>query len=181
VWSNLSEDLVTDSDSYADLNPQHSNDWSIIVNTMCDRCDIQMSATLAKFVDELKRTIGVNQLINASIVQQQQTISPSSSSSTLDAAANSDASQLLDKISTSKMPAATRSLDRVYNLSSSMMEKASNKMKSKLVGASASDNYSLPLDKRFLDYIMDVSKPKFQFAVQFCLFVIHSLIQNVYY
>jgi Rab3 GTPase-activating protein catalytic subunit len=63
----------------------------------------------------------------------------------------------LQKLSTSK--SATRRLDHVYNLSSNMMEKASNKMKSLNL-----NDVNLPLDKGFLDFIMDYLFPDAKLA-----------------
>ena len=145
VWSNLSEDIVVDSDTFSDLNPQQSNDWSITVNNVSDRCDLQLTSLLIKFSEEIKRTIGVNQLLGPALTAA---AAPSSDNATEELKWNS-----LEKLSAASSNPGTRRLDRVYNLSSAMMEKAANKMKL----LSINDPNYLPLDKGFLDFIMDVN------------------------
>jgi Rab3 GTPase-activating protein catalytic subunit len=65
VWSNLSEDIIIDSDSFSDLNAQRSNDWSLTVNTICDKCDLQLTNLLIRFCEEAKRTISINQVLTS--------------------------------------------------------------------------------------------------------------------
>ena len=136
---------MVDSDSFSDLNPQQSNDWSITVNSVSDRCDLLLTNLLLKFADEIKRTIGVNQLLGPALSAA---AGVSSENVNEELKWNS-----LEKLSAASTLAGTRRLDRVYNLSSAMMEKAANKMKA----LSLNDPNYLPLDKGFLDFIMDVS------------------------
>lgn len=138
VWSNLSEDLIVDSESFTDLNPQQSNDWSITLNNLLDKCSLQLTSLLYKFNDELKRTITVNQLLGNS-----------SSASLL-----ADADDAIKRAPLEKLAAGgshSRRLDQMVNLSSNIVEKATNKMKILNV-----NDALLPLDKGFLDFIMDV-------------------------
>ena len=140
IWPNLSEDLIVDNDSYSNLNPLQSPEWALTVNSICDKCDFQLTNSLIRFLDEMKKTVSINQVLGAQFIQ-----SPSSNN------LNED----LKKASLNKLTSkpVNRQIDRVYNLSSNMMEKASNKMKN----LNMNDPYNLPLDKGFLDFIMDVS------------------------
>lgn len=163
VWSNLSEDIVVDNEAFIDLNPQQSNDWSLTLFTMFERCELQLTDALFKFADHLKRTITVSQLLGGSY-----SVTSSASSSSLAGMASSagdDEEQLkkaaLDKLATSSSSSASRRLDRMVNLSSNIVEKATNKMRINLIN---DDPGSLPLDKGFLDYIMDVRTLLFLFG-----------------
>lgn len=140
IWSNLSEDIVVDSESFTDLNPQHSIDWSVTLNNLCERCDYQLTNSLHKYFDEIKRTISVNQLVGSAILS----LSPEQENQNEELKQKS-----LQKLTSSN--SASRRLDKMYYLSSNIVEKASNKMKA----LNVNDN-SLPLDKGFLDFIMDV-------------------------
>jgi len=101
-----------------------------------------MTNTLNRFLEECKRTISVHQLIGS---QTSQTVGQDGDL----------ASETVKQASLSKLAAVgsqSQRLDRVYNMSSSMVEKAANKMKILNINDSL-----LPLDKRTLDFIMDVS------------------------
>lgn len=137
VWSNLSEDIVVDSESFSDLNPQHSNDWSLTLNNICDKCDFQLSNFLNKYLEELKRTISVNQLVG------------SATSSVVNSDQESLAEEIKYKLTSSS---SARRLDKMYNLSSNLVGKATNRMRILNINEN-----SLPLDKGFLDFIMGVS------------------------
>ncbi len=156
----MSEDIIVDSESFTDLCPQQSNDWSIIVNNLTERCDYQLTNLLSSFVEELKRTISVSQLIGTN---NNNSSSNSNSSSQLQMSSNNESSgQFFDSTTSDeakiaatlqKMTSSKASrLDRVYNLSSNIVEKATNKIKI----LNLNDNTYLPLDKGFLDFIMDV-------------------------
>ena len=146
IWSSLSEDIIVDSDSFSDLNPQQSNNWSITINNNCDKCDYQLTNLLSKFFDESKRTISVGQLLGSSMQSASTNeLALSSSSSNL----NEELKQAsLNKLSSAR--STSKQLDRVYNMSSNMMEKATNKMKT------INSNETLPLSKSLLDLLMDV-------------------------
>ena len=149
IWSSLSEDIIVDSDSFSDLNPQQSNNWSITINNNCDKCDYQLTSLLSKFVDESKRTISVGQLLGSSMQSASANeLAASSSSSNL----NEELKQTsLNKLSSAR--STSKQLDRVYNMSSNMMEKATNRMKT------INSNETLPLSKTLLDLLMDVGNP----------------------
>ena len=131
MWSNLSEDIIVDNDSYSDLNPQNSNEWAITLNNNIEKCDFKLINVLSKYIDESRKSIGVGQLIG----------SMSSSSST---------SNLSEELKQSSLKKLTS--NRVMDLSVNMMETAANKMKM----LNLNDPTILPLDKPFLDYIMNV-------------------------
>ena len=121
-----------------------------------------MTSLLQSYIEELKRTISVNQLIAASSTAANTSTTDiyamsSTNNTTTTTTASLSSDQLneelkkssLQKLTTSK--SATRRLDRVYNLSSNMIEKATNKIK---IGNL--NEILLPLDKDFLDFIMEV-------------------------
>ena len=121
-----------------------------------------MTSLLLSYIEELKRTISVNQLIAASSTAANTSTTDiyamySTNNTTTTTTASLSSDQLneelkkssLQKLTTSK--SATRRLDRVYNLSSNMIEKATNKIK---IGNL--NEILLPLDKDFLDFIMEV-------------------------
>jgi hypothetical protein len=54
--------MIVDSETYTDLDPLQSSDWSISLNCI-DDADLQLTNTLSKFYDQLKRTISVAQII----------------------------------------------------------------------------------------------------------------------
>lgn len=95
-----------------------------------------------KLLLETKRTISVHQLIG----------SPSNmSNSEVDPGVNEGLKQLsLQKLSSAGNKG--KKLNRMYDASSNIVEKAT----SKIVNLNMADTY-LPLDKMTLDYIMDVS------------------------
>jgi hypothetical protein len=101
----------------------------------------------------------VNQLIAASSVANTSTtdiyaMSASNNTTTTASLASDQLNEELKKSSLQKLTtskSATRRLDRVYNLSSNMIEKATNKIK---IGNL--NEILLPLDKDFLDFIMEV-------------------------
>lgn len=127
VWSNLSEDIIVDSELFSDLNPLHSNDWTLTVNNLSERCEFQLTQMLSKFCDELKRTIGVHQIISTN--------------------ASETADEELKRMSLQRLTKSR--LDHVYSIGSNLVEKASSQMKILNLN-------DLPLDKDFLDFIMDV-------------------------
>jgi len=124
-----------------------------------DKCEFQLTSLLTSYIEELKRTISVNQLIansSAAIAKSDNFAAPNAqptlptSFSTSDHLNEELKKSSLQKLTSSK--SATRRLDRVYNLSSNMIEKATNKIK---IGNL--NDVLLPLDKEFLDFIMEVS------------------------
>lgn len=138
VWSNLSEDIIYDSDSYSDLNPIRSSDWTITLNTICDKCDMQLTNLLENFIEETKRTISVAQIIG-----------------TNDKSSDENGDEELKRASLNKLAAAgsgSKKLDQVYNMSSNIVNRAADRMKVLSI-----NDALLPLDKDVLDYIMDVS------------------------
>jgi hypothetical protein len=120
-----------------------------------DKCEFQLTSLLTSYIEELKRTISVNQLIansSAAIATSDNLTAPTTlptSYSTSDHLNEELKKSSLQKLTSSK--SATRRLDRVYNLSSNMIEKATNKIK---IGNL--HDVLLPLDKEFLDFIMEV-------------------------
>lgn len=130
VWSNLSEDIIVDNDSFSDLNPQHSNDWSIILNNNLEKCQFNLTSALEKYINESRKTISVSQLLGA--------MSSSSSAP--------DLNEELKQASLKKLTS-----NRI-DLSANLMETAANKIKL----LNLNDPTSLPLNKKFLDYVMDV-------------------------
>jgi len=96
-----------------------------------------MTNTLNKFIEESKRTISVHQLIGVH----------SSQSSSQEGVIGSEA---VKQASLNKLAAVGS--HRVYNMSSNIVEKAANKMKILNINDSL-----LPLDKKVLDFIMNVS------------------------
>ncbi len=119
------------------MNPQQSNDWSLTINNVCDKCNYQLTDLLLKFCEELKRTIGVNQLVG------QASSANSSISSNMNQMADDEVKRMaLQKLTSSR-------LDQVYNLSSNIVEKATSRMRILNINDSL-----LPLDKGFLDFIM---------------------------
>ncbi len=54
--------MIIDSETYTDLDPLQSSDWSISLNVI-DEVELQLTNTLQKFYDQLKRTISVAQII----------------------------------------------------------------------------------------------------------------------
>jgi hypothetical protein len=127
----LSEDIIVDNDSYSDLNPHNSNEWGITLNNNIEKCDFKLINALNKYIDESRKSIGVSQLIG------------SMSSSSL-------ASNISEELKQSSLKKLTS--NRVMDLSANMMETAANKMKM----LNINDPTILPLDKPFLDYIMNV-------------------------
>lgn len=146
TWSNLSEDIIVDSDSYNDLNPLHSNHWTITLNNILDKCEYNLSNALNQYLNELKRTITVAQLIGQANLNLAQDLSTEELKQ-----------KSLQKLTSSG--SAVRKLDQMYNIGSNIMEKATNKMKILNI-----NDASLPIDKGFLDFIMDVS----QFLITEC-------------
>lgn len=149
VWSNLSEDIIVDNEAFSDLNPQQSNDWSITIFDFFEKCDIQLTKLLFKLNDGLKRTITVNQILGG--------MKSSTSNTSIVSGANEDIDDqlkrvTLEKLTNSSSLTGSKRLDRVVNLSSNIMEKATNKMKI----MNLNDDLQVPLDQGFLDYIMDV-------------------------
>lgn len=139
-----------DNEAFTDLNPQQSNDWSLTVFNVIEKCDLQLTDSLFKLYDGIKRTITVSQLLGG--------VKSSSSNFSIASASNDDADDqfkraTLDKLATSSSLTGSKRLDRVVNLSSNIVEKAANKMKT----ININDDLQLPLDKGLLDYIMDVS------------------------
>lgn len=152
VWSNLSEDIVVDNEAFTDLNPQQSNDWSVTLFNTLDKCDLELTDLLYKFADQLKRTITVSQLLRAATSSSN--LAASSSSSQIAGSADDEqARKALDRLATAGSASGSRRIDRVVNLGSNIVEKATNRMKINL-----NDETVLPLDKGFLDYIMDVRR-----------------------
>lgn len=146
VWSNLSEDIIYDSDSYSDLNPIRSSDWTITLNTICDKCDMQLTNLLENFIEETKRTISVTQLIGAK-----------------EKFTDESGEEELKRASLNKLAAAgsgSKKLDQVYNMSSNIVNRAADRMKVLSI-----NDALLPLDREVLDYIMDVSQTKQIFAL----------------
>ena len=124
-----------------------------------DKCEFQLTSLLTSYIEELKRTISVNQLIansSAAIATSDNLAAPNAQTTLPTSFSTSDhlneelKKSSLQKLTSSK--SATRRLDRVYNLSSNMIEKATNKIK---IGNL--NDVLLPLDKEFLDFIMEVS------------------------
>ncbi len=62
IWPSLSEDMIVDSETYTDLDPLQSSDWSISLSCI-DDVELQLSNTLQKFNEQSKRTISVSQII----------------------------------------------------------------------------------------------------------------------
>lgn len=62
IWPSLSEDMIIDSETYSDLDPLKSNDWSIYLSTI-DDLELQLTQMLQKFYDQLKKTISVAQVL----------------------------------------------------------------------------------------------------------------------
>ena len=147
VWSNLSEDIIVDSESFTDLSPQQSNDWSITVKNLCEKCDFQLSELLTKFIEELRRTIGVAQLVGGSASAN---TSLASNMNQMECGSNEE----LKRASLSKLTGGKSRLNQVYSLSSNMMEKATSHMQLLNV-----NDALLPLDKDFLDFIMSYLFP----------------------
>ncbi|CAF0883999.1 unnamed protein product [Brachionus calyciflorus] len=143
IWSNLSEDIIVDSESYSDLNPQHSNDWCITLNNLLDKCEYQLTSSLYKYLDELKRTISVSQLIGPTGL---------SINSNMDPQVEELKNKSLQKLTSSS--SAARRLDKMYFVGSNIVEKATSRMKA----LNTSEN-QLPIDKGFLDFIMDYLFP----------------------
>ena len=110
------------------------------INTSLDKCEFQLTSLLISYIEELKRTIGINQLI----VNSGENFS-----------STSDPNEELKKISLEKLTSSKsgiRRLERVYNFSSNMIEKATNKIR-----ITNLNDIMLPLDKEFLDFIMEVT------------------------
>lgn len=139
VWSNLSEDIIVDNETYSDLNPTHSNEWSLILNNNIDKCDFKLINSLNKFIDESKKTISITQLIGGTML--------TSGSNSID-----------DDLKQSSLKKLTSSNLRVLDISSNMMETAANKMKNLQLNNNEI-NQQLPLDKKFLDFIMQYLFP----------------------
>ena len=169
IWSNLSEDIIVDNESFTDLNPQYSNDWSITISNIMDKCDLQLTNLLLKYTDELKRTISVTQLLGG--------ISSSSSTSQLFDTQNSNINEELKKSSLQKLTNAKSAirLDHVYNLSSNVMDLAANKMKALNLNDS-----SLPLDKGLMEYIMDYLFPDANLAKSKSIFNKVTIDESLY-
>jgi Rab3 GTPase-activating protein catalytic subunit len=148
IWSNLSEDIIVDNESFTDLNPQYSNDWSLTISNIMDKCDLQLTNLLLKYTEELKRTISVAQLLGG--------LSSNSSTTQLFDVQNSNINEELKKSSLQKLTNAKSAirLDHVYNLSSNVMDLAASKMKALNINDS-----SLPLDKGLMEFIMDYLFP----------------------
>lgn len=121
-----------DNDSYSDLNPQNSNEWAITLNNNIDKCDFKLINSLGKFIDESRKSIGVGQLIGSM------------------SASSSVGSNLSEELKQSSLKKLTS--NRVMDLSANMMETAASSMKM----LNLNDPTILPLDKQFLDYIMNV-------------------------
>jgi Rab3 GTPase-activating protein catalytic subunit len=138
VWSNLSEDIIVDNETYSDLNPTHSNEWSLILNNNIDKCDFKLINSLNKFIDESKKTISVNQLIGGTMM---------TASNSID-----------DDLKQSSLKKLTSSNLRVLDISSNMIETAAIKMKNLQLNNNEI-NQQLPLDKKFLDFIMQYLFP----------------------
>ena len=149
VWSNLSEDIIYDSDSYSDLNPIRSNDWTITLNTICDKCDMQLTNLLENFIEETKRTISVAQIIGSKEKSQ-----------------NDTSDEELKKASLNRLASVgsgSKKLDQVYNISTNIVNRAADRMKVLNI-----NDALLPLDKEILDYIMDVG----EFSISTFFFVL---------
>jgi Rab3 GTPase-activating protein catalytic subunit len=128
-----------DSETFTDLSPQQSNEWSLTVNNVCDKCNFQLTDMLSNFCEELKRTIGVTQLVGQASASANSSIGSNMNQLAVDEEYKRMA---LQKLTSSP-------LDQVYNLSSNIVEKATNRMRMLNVNDSL-----LPLDKGFLDFIM---------------------------
>ncbi len=92
---------------------------------------------LTKFCEELKRTIGVNQLVGQA----------SSANSSISSNMNQLADEEVKRMALQKLTGSR--LDQVYNLSSNIVEKATSRMRMLNI-----NDGLLPLDKGFLDFIM---------------------------
>lgn len=151
VWSNLSEDIVVDNDAFTDLNPQQSNDWTITFFNVIEKCDLQLTDSLGKLNEGLKRTITASQLLG-NVKNSTSNTSISSATNISDDMNDQLKRATLEKLTASSSSTGSRRLDKMVNLSSNIVEKAANKMKT----ININDHFPLPLDKGFLDYIMDV-------------------------
>ena len=142
VWSNLSEDIVTDSESFCDLNPQQSNDWSITINNMMDKCDLRLTRLLERYVDEMKRTISVGQLLGSS----------SGSMPGAGVGGGLDPAYTLnEELRRSSLQKLTKSANS--SISVGVSSSGSN-LASKIKILNINDT-QLPLDRGFMDYILD--------------------------
>ena len=57
--------MIIDSESYSDLDPLKSNEWSINLTTLDDQLDLQLTQLLQGFYDQLKKTISVSQILSS--------------------------------------------------------------------------------------------------------------------
>ena len=119
---------------------------SLIIHNQFDKCQFQLSNLLEKFIEELKRTIGVNQLLGTSI-----------NSSVISGSTNNNenfdcVNEELKRSSLKKLTSKTK-IDHVYDLSTNIVEKATSRIK--VINL---NEEQLPLDKSFLDFIMNVRK-----------------------
>jgi hypothetical protein len=144
VWSNLSEDIVTDSESFCDLNPQQSTDWSITINNMMDKCDMRLARLLERYTDEMKRTISVGQLLVTN---------------TSTATIGGGAVGVLDTATTTLLNEELRrtSLQRLTKSSGDSGTNLASK-----INLLTLNDAQLPLDKGFMEFILDCKWNNFQ-------------------
>jgi len=134
-WCNLSEDIVVESD----LSPQQSNDWSLIVDNVMDKCDYKLTTLLSKYHDQLRKTIGINQLLNLK----------ASESNEFGQTARASLRKLMQPKS------KVQQLDQLVSMSSNVM----NQVTLRIPRMPSVDDFTLPLDKQMLDYLMDYLFP----------------------
>lgn len=114
---------------------------------MIEKCDLQLTNSLNKLNDNLKCTITVNQQLGG--------LKPSKSNLSVTTSGDTDEyakRATIEKLSMSANTSGSKQLDSVVNLGSNIVDKATSKIKT----ISLNDNLQLPLEKEFLDYIMDV-------------------------
>jgi Rab3 GTPase-activating protein catalytic subunit len=134
-WCNLSEDIVVESD----LSPQQSNDWSLIVDGVMDKCDYKLTKLLSIYYEQLRKTIGINQLLNLK----------GSESNEFTKSARASLEKLIQPKS------KVEQLDQLISKSSNVM----NQVTLPIPRMSSVDDFTLPLDKQTVDYLMDYLFP----------------------
>jgi hypothetical protein len=100
-----------------------------------DQCEYQLTTSLNKYLEELKRTISVSQLVGMASIN-------------LNQSTDAQIEELKQKLTSSS--SAARKLDKMYYMSSNIVEKATRAL-------NTNNENQLPIDKGFLDFTMDVS------------------------
>jgi hypothetical protein len=131
--------MIIDSESYSDLDPLKSNEWSINLTTLDDQLDLQLTQLLQGFYDQLKKTISVSQILSS-------LVSVTDINSTIQA---EDYKQSLERLTNPLTKTSTHRTLR--SLMKPVVEKATTTIKQ--LNAISSE---APLKKELLDYIINV-------------------------